>query len=167
MKLNVVMCEPEIPQNTGNISRTCAATGGKLHLIKPLGFEINDKQLKRAGLDYWDKLEISMYESLADFLEKYPPEENNMFFVTTKGQNCYSDIDYSKMDEVFVMFGKETKGLPEAFLEAHRDSCVRIPMREQARSLNLSNAVAITTYEALRQLSFPNLKDFGKMRDTL
>lgn len=165
MKLNVVMCEPEIPQNTGNIARTCAATGGKLHLIKPLGFEINDKQLKRAGLDYWDKLEISMYESLADFLEKYPPEENNMFFVTTKGQNCYSDIDYSKMDEVFVMFGKETKGLPEDLLQKYLKQTIRIPMRKTLRSLNLSNSVAIVVYEILRQKNFEGLQEISTYFD--
>lgn len=165
MKLNVVMCEPEIPQNTGNIARTCAATGGKLHLIKPLGFEINDKQLKRAGLDYWDKLDISMYESLADFLEKYPPEENNMFFVTTKGQNCYSDVDYSKMDEVFVMFGKETKGLPEDLLQKYLKQTIRIPMRKTLRSLNLSNSVAIVVYEILRQKNFEGLQEISTYFD--
>lgn len=165
MKLNVVMCEPEIPQNTGNIARTCAATGGKLHLIKPLGFEINDKQLKRAGLDYWDKLDISMYESLADFLEKYPPEENNMFFVTTKGKNCYSDVDYSKMDEVFVMFGKETKGLPEDLLQKYLKQTIRIPMRKTLRSLNLSNSVAIVVYEILRQKNFEGLQEISTYFD--
>ena len=165
MKLNVVMCEPEIPQNTGNIARTCAATGGKLHLIKPLGFEINDKQLKRAGLDYWDKLEISMYESLADFLEKHPPEENNMFFVTTKGKNCYSDVDYSKMDEVFVMFGKETKGLPEDLLQKYLKQTIRIPMRKTLRSLNLSNSVAIVVYEVLRQKNFEGLEEISTYFD--
>lgn len=165
MKLNVVMCEPEIPQNTGNIARTCAATGGKLHLIKPLGFEINDKQLKRAGLDYWDKLDISMYESLADFLGKYPPEENNMFFVTTKGKNCYSDVDYSKMDEVFVMFGKETKGLPEDLLQKYLKQTIRIPMRKTLRSLNLSNSVAIVVYEILRQKNFGELQEISTYFD--
>ena len=117
MNLNIVLVEPEIPQNTGNIARTCAAIGAKLHLVKPLGFEISDKYLKRAGLDYWDKLEIEEHESLDDFLNKYVPEENNMFFVTTKGKHCYSDIDYSKLDTVFLLFGKETKGLPEDLLK--------------------------------------------------
>ena len=112
MKLNIVMVEPEIPQNTGNIARTCAAIGAKLHLVKPLGFDISDKYLKRAGLDYWDKLEIEEHDSLDKFLEKYKPEENNMYFSTTKGQQCYSDKDYSKLDEAFLLFGKETKGLP-------------------------------------------------------
>lgn len=117
MKINIVMVEPEIPQNTGNIARTCAATGAKLHLVEPLGFEITDKTLKRAGLDYWDKLEIENHKSFEEFLEKYKPEENNMFFVTTKGQTCYSDANYSSLDEVFLLFGKETKGLPEDILQ--------------------------------------------------
>ena len=107
MKINVVLVEPEIPQNTGNIARTCAATGGKLHLVYPLGFDISEKQVKRAGLDYWDKLEIEKHNSFKEFLEKYNPEKTNMFFVTTKGKNCYSDVDYSNMEEVFVLFGKD------------------------------------------------------------
>ncbi len=159
MKLNIVMCEPEIPQNTGNIARTCAATGGKLHLIKPLGFDISDKYLKRAGLDYWDKLEIEEHENLAEFLKKYEPETNNMFFITTKGQKCYTEIDYSKMDEVFVMFGKETKGLPEDLLQKYIEKAVRIPMKENLRSLNLSNSVAIIVYEILRQKNFEGLEE--------
>ena len=121
MKINIVMVEPEIPQNTGNIARTCAAIGAKLHLVKPLGFEISDKYLKRAGLDYWDKLEIEEHESLKDFLEKYKPEENNMFYATTKGKHCYSDVDYSGMDEVFILFGKETKGLPEDLIQKYEN----------------------------------------------
>ena len=121
MKLNIVMVEPEIPQNTGNIARTCAITGAKLHLVHPLGFQIDEKTLKRAGLDYWDKLDIEEHDSLEKFLEKYKPEENNMFFATTKGKTQYTDIDYSKMDEVFVLYGKETKGLPEWLLEKYLD----------------------------------------------
>ena len=159
MKLNIVMCEPEIPQNTGNIARTCAATGGKLHLIKPLGFDISDKYLKRAGLDYWDKLEIEEHENLEEFLKKYQPETNNMFFITTKGQKCYTEIDYSKMDEIFVMFGKETKGLPEDLLQKYIEKAVRIPMKENLRSLNLSNSVAIIVYEILRQKNFEGLEE--------
>ena len=151
MKLNIVMVEPEIPQNTGNIARTCAAIGAKLHLVKPLGFEISDKYLKRAGLDYWDKLEIEMHESLQGFLEKYPPEENTMYFSTTKGQQCYSDMDYTKTDEVYLLFGKETKGLPEDLLQKYIKNTIRIPMREHLRSLNLSNSVAIVAYEVFRQ----------------
>lgn len=158
MKINVVMVEPEIPQNTGNIARTCAAIGAKLHLVKPLGFEITDKYLKRAGLDYWDKLDIEEHESLNSFLTKYKPEENNMFFATTKASNCYSDVDYSSFDEVFILFGKETKGLPEDLLEENLSNTIRIPMREHLRSLNLSNSVAIIVYEVLRQQGFQNLE---------
>ena len=144
------MVEPEIPQNTGNIARTCAAIGAKLHLVKPLGFEINDKYLKRAGLDYWDKLDIEEHESLKDFLEKYPIN-NNMFLASTKATHCYSDIDYSNFEEVFILFGKETK--------EYINKTIRIPMRETLRSLNLSNSVAIIAYEVLRQVNFDNLED--------
>ena len=159
MKINIVMVEPEIPQNTGNIARTCAATGGKLHLVEPLGFKIDDKYLKRAGLDYWDKLDIEMHKSLSEFLNKYKPEENNMYFVTTKGQTCYSDVDYSKIDEVFLLFGKETKGLPEDLLQKYIENTIRIPMRPTLRSLNLSNSVAIVIYEVLRQVNFDGLEE--------
>jgi len=161
MKINVVLVEPEIPQNTGNIARTCAATGGKLHLIYPLGFDISEKQVKRAGLDYWDKLEIEKHNSFKNFLEKYNPENNNMFFVTTKGKNCYSDVDYSNMDEVFVLFGKETKGLPEDTLQKYLDKTIRIPMKKDLRSLNLSNSVAIVVYELLRQANFNDLEEIS------
>ena len=158
--LNIVLAEPQIPQNTGNISRTCAVTGAKLHLIKPFGFEVTDKHLKRAGLDYWDKLDIEEHDSLEKFLEKYKPEENNMFFATTKGKTKYTDIDYSKMDEVFVLYGKETKGLPEPLLEKYLDEkTIRIPMLPTLRSLNLSNSVAIITYEILRQHNFEDLQE--------
>ena len=159
MKLNVVLVEPEIPQNTGNIARTCAAIGAKLHLVKPLGFEISDKYLKRAGLDYWDKLEIEEHENFSEFLKKYPPENTNMFFVTTKGKKVYSDVDYSDMDEIFVLFGKETKGLPEDILKKYFDNAIRIPMREHLRSLNLSNSVAIVVYDILRQVNFAGLEE--------
>ncbi len=162
MKINIVMVEPEIPQNTGNIARTCAATGGKLHLVEPLGFEITDKTLKRAGLDYWDKLDIERHTSLKAFLEKYKPEENNMYFVTTKGQTCYSEVNYSNMEEVFLLFGKETKGLPEDLLKKYLNKTIRIPMRETLRSLNLSNSVAIVVYEVLRQKQFENLEETSK-----
>ena len=159
MRLNVVLVEPEIPQNTGNIARTCAATGGKLHLVHPLGFSINEKAVKRAGLDYWDKLEIEEHDSFEKFLEKYKPEENNMFFATTKGKTKYTDLDYSKMDEVFVLYGKETKGLPEWLLEKYlNEKTIRIPMLPTLRSLNLSNSVAIITYEILRQHNFEDLQ---------
>ena len=159
MKINIVMVEPEIPQNTGNIARTCAATGAKLHLVKPLGFEISDKYLKRAGLDYWDKVEIEEHESLQDFLEKYKPEENNMFYASTKATHCYSDVDYSKFDEVFILFGKETKGLPEDLLQKYIENTIRIPMRHNLRSLNLSNSVNIILYEVLRQVNFNGLEE--------
>ena len=157
MKLNIVLVEPEIPQNTGNIARSCAATGAKLHLVHPLGFDISEKQVKRAGLDYWDKVEIEEHISFEKFLEKYKPEENNMFFVTTKGKNVYSDIDYSKFDEVFLLFGKETKGLPESLILDNFEHACRIPMRASLRSLNLSNSVAIVLYEVLKQANFDGL----------
>ena len=160
MKINVVLVEPEIPQNTGNIARTCAATGAKLHLVHPLGFDISEKHVKRAGLDYWDKVEIEEHTSFDAFLAKYPPS-SHMFSLTTKGQKCYSDVDYTKFDEVFILFGKETKGLPESFLLAHFDTAVRIPMKESLRSLNLSNSVAIVVYEILRQDGFSNLQEIS------
>ena len=159
--LNIVMVEPEIPMNTGNIARTCAATGSVLHLIKPLGFDISDKAVKRAGLDYWHLVDVRDYENLEDFFTKN--EVKQMWCLSTKAPRCYTEANFE--EDCYLFFGKETKGLPEDFLEAHRESCVRIPMRSQARSLNLSNSVAITVYEALRQLSFPDLQDFGKMRD--
>ena len=166
MKLHIVMVEPEIPQNTGNIARTCAITGAKLHLVHPLGFQIDEKTLKRAGLDYWDKLDIEEHDSLEKFLEKYKPEENNMFFATTKGKTQYTDIDYSKMDEVFVLYGKETKGLPEWLLEKYLDKkTIRIPMRPVLRSLNLSNSVCIIAYEILRQINFEGLQEESQYFD--
>ena len=158
--LNIVLVEPEIPQNCGNIARTCAATGSRLHLIKPLGFDISEKAVRRAGLDYWHLVDVRVYENLDDFFQKNQVDQ--MWCLSTKAPRCYTEAQYH--DGCYLLFGKETKGLPEDFLEAHRDSCVRIPMRAEARSLNLSNAVAITAFEALRQLSFPGLQDFGKMR---
>lgn len=161
--LNIVLVEPEIPQNCGNIARTCAATGSRLHLIRPLGFDISEKAVKRAGLDYWHLVEVLDYESLEDFFSRNDVRE--MWCLSTKAPRCYTEAEYH--DGCYLFFGKETKGLPESFLAEHFPSCVRIPMRPEARSLNLSNAVAVTTYEALRQISFPGLKEFGKMRDTL
>ena len=158
--LNVVLVEPEIPQNCGNIARTCAATGARLHLIRPLGFDISDKAVKRAGLDYWHLVDVRDYENLEDFFQKN--DVRRMWCLSTKAPRSYAEASFQDGD--YLLFGKETKGLPEDFLEAHRESCVKIPMREEARSLNLSNAVAITVYEALRQLDFPNLRDYGKMR---
>ena len=165
MKLNIVLVEPEIPQNTGNIARTCAAIGAKLHLVYPLGFSISEKQVKRAGLDYWDKLEIEEHESFNEFLEKYKPEEKNMFFVTTKGKKVYSEVDYSNFDEVFLLFGKETKGLPEDILKRYISRTIRIPMRETLRSLNLSNSVAIVAYDVLRQANFKELEETSSYFD--
>ena len=158
--LNIVLVEPEIPQNCGNIARTCAATGAHLHLIRPLGFDISDKAVKRAGLDYWHQVEVTDYENLEDFFARN--DVRQMWCLSTKAPRSYTEASYD--DGCYLFFGKETKGLPEDFLEAHRESCVRIPMRSGIRSLNLSNSVAITLYEALRQLSFPDLQDFGKMR---
>ena len=158
--LNIVLVEPEIPANTGNIARTCAATGSVLHLIKPLGFDISDKAVKRAGLDYWHLVDVRVYENLDDFFSKN--DVRQMWCLSTKAPRCYTEVRFE--DGCYLLFGKETKGLPEDFLEAHRENCVRIPMRAEARSLNLSNSVAITVYEALRQLEYPNLLDHGKMR---
>ena len=160
MKINIVMVEPEIPQNTGNIARTCAIIGAKLHLIHPLGFKIDEKSIKRAGLDYWDKVEIEEHDSLNKFLDKYNPEENNMFFATTKAQQCYTDVDYSKFkdEEIFILFGKETKGLPEDLLQKYIEKTIRIPMRPVLRSLNLSNSVCVIAYEILRQINFEGLE---------
>ncbi len=160
-ELNIVLIEPEIPQNTGNISRTCAATGARLHLVKPFGFEINDKHLKRAGLDYWQYLDITYYESQAEFFEKNKGKD--FYFFTTKALHRHSDVEYP--DGAYLVFGKETKGLPEELLLQNRDRCVRIPMIDEARSLNLSNAVAIATYEALRQWDYPSLLEVGELHN--
>ena len=159
--LNIVLVEPEIPQNTGNIARTCAATGTRLHIIEPMGFTPDDKKLKRAGLDYWHLLDITYYKNLDDFFEKNPNGEYRFF--TTKAQNRYVDVKYS--DNVYLFFGKETKGLPEELLFKHPNECVRIPMINDsaARSLNLSNSVAIAVYEVLRQWDYPNLLCAGKL----
>ena len=150
--------EPQIPQNTGNISRTCAVTGARLHLIRPLGFEVTDKNLKRAGLDYWNELDITYYDSLDDFFSK---NSGNYFFFTTKGRNTYSDIEYP--DNCYLFFGREDAGLPEELLVKHPNQCLRIPMRPRLRSLNLSNSVAIAVYEVLRQWDFPELASEGKL----
>ena len=158
--LNVVLVEPEIPQNCGNIARTCAATGARLHLIRPLGFDISEKAVRRAGLDYWHLVEVFDYENLEDFFARN--EVRQMWCLSTKAPQCYTEAEFA--DGCYLFFGKETKGLPESFLEAHRESCVRIPMRAEARSLNLSNSVAITVFEALRQQGFDGLLDHGKMK---
>jgi len=156
---HIVLVNPEIPPNTGNISRTCAATNTKLHLVKPLGFSIDDAHLKRAGLDYWDKLDVHFYDNLDDFYHQNP--EAAIYYFTTKAQNRHIDVQYP--EEVFLMFGKETKGLPEDLLFAHPDACVRIPMRNHLRSLNLSNSVAIAVYEVLRQYNFEGLQVEGQL----
>lgn len=161
MKLHIVLVEPEIPQNTGNIARTCAALGAKLHLVYPLGFSISEKQVKRAGLDYWDKLEIEEHLNFEEFLTKYKPEENHMFFVTTKGKQVYCDFDYSQMDEIFILFGKETRGLPEDILQKYIEKTIRIPMRPHLRSLNLANSVAIVAYDIFRQCEFEGLEEIS------
>lgn len=154
MQLNIVLVEPEIPQNTGNIARTCAAVGAVLHLVEPLGFSVSDKYLKRAGLDYWDKVEIRYYKNFESLKEQYP--NYPFYYVSTKGSLVYSDISYP--DDCFFVFGKETAGLPESLLLENYDSCIRIPMRPMIRSLNLANSVAIVTYEFLRQKNFCNLQ---------
>lgn len=160
MALNVVLVEPEIPQNAGNIARTCAVTGAKLHLVRPLGFEVSDKYLKRAGLDYWHLVEIYYYDSIEEVMDKFY-NGKNFYFFSTKAKNIHSEVAYKDGD--FLVFGKETKGLPEPLLEKHYDECVRLPMKNETRSLNLSNSVCVGVYEALRQLDYPNLKTEGEI----
>ena len=160
-KINIVLHEPEIPQNTGNIARTCAATGASLHLIRPMGFEVDDKKLKRAGLDYWDKLDITYYDGLSDFFLKHPDAKENIYYFSTKAPRAYTEVEYG--DEVYIMFGKESRGLPEDLLHDNPDKCVRIPMLNELRSLNLSNSVAIAVYEILRQKNFDGLLSEGKL----
>ena len=157
--LNIVLVEPEIPANTGNIARTCAATGARLHLVKPFGFSLDDKHLKRAGLDYWHLLDISYYDSIDDFFEKN--KGGKFFYFTTKALSRHTDAEYS--DGCYLVFGKETRGLPESLLVKNRERCVRIPMIEEARSLNLSNSVAIAAYEVLRQWDYPQLQTKGEL----
>ena len=159
--IDIILVEPEIPSNTGNISPTCSVTGARLHLIEPLGFDISDKALKRAGLDYWQYLDISVYKNLDEFFEKNG--DDNLWLATTKAPRSYDRADFT--GDVKIMFGKETSGLPEALREKYRDRCIRIPMKDPARSLNLSNSVAILCYEALRQQGFPGLNEKGSMAD--
>lgn len=161
IELNIVLVEPRIPQNTGNIARTCALTGARLHIVKPMGFEIDDKQLKRAGLDYWHLLDITYYEGLEDFFGRN--SEGEFYYFTTKAVNNYCDVSYN--DRVYIVFGREDAGLPEELLFNNKDNCVRIPMidSEAARSLNLSNSVAVAAYEVLRQWGFPELKNKGSL----
>ena len=157
--IHVVLLEPEIPQNTGNIARTCAATGSSLHLIKPLGFSLDDKYMKRAGLDYWNLLDVHVYENLADFYAKN--QDAAIYYFSKKAKHVYTEVSYP--DEVYLMFGKETKGIPESILLANELKTVRMPMREGLRSLNLSNCVAIAVYEALRQHDFYDLAKEGAL----
>lgn len=157
--LHIVLVNPEIPQNTGNIARTCAATGAMLHLIKPLGFSLEDKYMKRAGLDYWHLMSLRVYEGLEDFFQQHP--HARCHFASTKAPRSYHQAEFR--DEDFLFFGRETRGLPENLLEKGYDRCIRIPMKEEARSLNLSNSVAIVLYEALRQLEYPGLQEAGQL----
>lgn len=160
MAFNIVLVEPEIPQNAGNIARTCAVTGSKLHMVRPLGFEVTDKYLKRAGLDYWHFLEIEYHDSIEEVIKKYS-NGSNFWFFSTKAKNIHSDVKYKDGD--FLVFGKETKGLPEDLLEANYDRCVRLPMNSETRSLNLSNSVCVGVYEALRQNDYLDLKTQGEI----
>ena len=157
--INIVLLEPEIPANTGNIGRTCVATGTRLHLIEPLGFSLSEKALKRAGMDYWSELDVTTYVDYEDFLARNPGAK--LYFATTKGRHIYSDAQYE--DNCYIMFGKESAGIPEEILKAHPDTCVRIPMIGETRSLNLSNSVAIVLYEALRQQGFAHMKTEGEL----
>lgn len=160
-ELNIVMVEPEIPQNTGNVARTCAATGARLHLVEPMGFKIDDRKLKRAGLDYWHLLDITIYPSVSDFFEKN--SGGKFFYFSTKAKHKYTDIAYP--DGAYLVFGKETAGLPEKLLYDNPETTVRIPMISDARSLNLSNSVAVGVFEALRQWGFPSLNERGELRN--
>ena len=163
ININIVLHEPEIPQNTGNIARTCAATGASLHIIKPMGFTVDDKKLKHAGLDYWHMLDITYYDSLSEFLEIHKADSDRFYFFSTKSKQVYSDVSYP--DDCYLFFGREDRGLPEDLLLENREKCVRMPMISEARSLNLSNSVAIGVYEVLRQWDFPKLQNFGTLFD--
>jgi tRNA (cytidine/uridine-2'-O-)-methyltransferase len=159
--MNIVLLEPEMPANTGNIGRTCVAAGARLHLIGPLGFQINDKQIKRAGLDYWPLLDVTVYDSFRDFLEKNPECAGKLYMATTKAHKRYDEVNYP--EDAWIMFGKESAGIPEEILVQYEPYCIRIPMKEDIRSLNLSNSAAIVLYEALRQHSFKSLQDYGQL----
>ncbi len=160
MAFNIVLVEPEIPQNAGNIARTAAVTGSVLHMVRPLGFEVSDKYLKRAGLDYWHFIDVKYYDSIEEVMDKYYNGKNFWFF-STKAKNIHSDVSYKDGD--FLVFGKETKGLPESLLKEHYDECVRLPMMSETRSLNLSNSVCAGVYEALRQTGYKGLKTEGEI----
>ena len=158
-KLNIVLYQPEIPANTGNIGRTCVATGTRLHLIEPLGFRLNEKSIKRAGMDYWEHLDVTRYMNFEEFLEKNP--DAKIYMATTKGQHVYTEVNYEP--DCYIMFGKESAGIPEEILVQHPDNCIRIPMLSEIRSLNLSNSVAVVLYEALRQNHFESMKLEGQL----
>ncbi len=160
--LDIVLVEPEIPHNTGAIARTCAATGARLHLIKPLGFDISDKAVKRCGLDYWYLVDISVYDNIDEYFRRHG--DSNIYLATTKAPRAYCEVDMS--GDVAILFGKETAGLPQELREKYRDRCIRIPMISEARSLNLSNSAAVLAYEALRQQGFPGLQGYGEMKMT-
>ena len=159
--MNIVLHEPDMPANTGNIGRTCVATGTRLHLIEPLGYKLNEKQLKRQGLDYWDWLDVTVYSDFSDFLEKNPGAK--LYMATTKAPNVYTDISYEP--DCYIMFGPESRGIPEEILVEHQETCVRIPMWGEIRSLNLSNSVAVILYEALRQNGFDQMTLEGHLRN--
>ncbi len=159
MALNIVLHQPEIPANTGNIGRTCVAAGARLHLIEPLGFRLNEKMIRRAGMDYWDKLDVRTYIDYEDFLQQNPGAR--IYYATTKARQLYTEVRYE--EDCYLMFGKESAGIPEEILVNHPDTCVRIPMQEEIRSLNLANSVAIVLYEALRQNQFLNLQEKGQL----
>lgn len=157
--MNIVLLEPEIPANTGNIGRTCVATGSRLHLIEPLGFRLDEKSIKRAGMDYWSKLDVSRYINYQDFIDKNHPKR--VFMATTKAKRAYTEVNF--LEDDFIMFGKESAGIPEEILVDNEEYCIRIPMLEDIRSLNLSNSVAIVLYEALRQQDFSGMKEIGEL----
>ena len=159
--LNIVLLEPEIPANTGNIGRTCVATGSRLHLIEPLGFQINEKQLRRAGMDYWKDLDVTVYDDFNDFLEKNPECKGKLYMATTKAKRTHTEVAFP--EDAYIMFGKESAGIPEEILIEHEEDCIRIPMLEHIRSLNLSNSVAIVLYEALRQHDFKQMQLAGEL----
>ena len=159
--LNIVLVEPEIPQNCGNVARTCAATGSRLHLVRPLGFDISDKAVKRAGLDYWHLVDVSDYENLEDLFRRHPEAAANAWLTTTKAPRSYQEAEFT--EDSWLFFGKETAGLPLWFREQHADRCIRLPMKSEARSLNLANSAAVMCYEALRQQGFPGLCGEGEM----
>lgn len=159
--MNIVLLEPEIPANTGNIGRTCVATGTKLHLIEPMGFKVSEKEVRRAGLDYWDNLDVTVYDSYQDFIQKNP--DIRIYMATTKAPNMYTEVEYEP--DCFIMFGKESAGIPEELLVNHQETSIRIPMNPMIRSLNLANSVAIVLYEALRQNNFEHMQIQGSLRD--